>query len=131
MATTTNKAAARDFNRPDERRPFKAHGHLDLVELNDGLMVGKAVFEPGWRWSNDVKPLAETESCEAEHLGYCLSGTMVVRMNDGEEIRIQPGQAFHLRPGHDAWIEGDEPCELLDFAGYKDYAIRRSMGKAA
>lgn len=127
----SNKAISKDFTRPDETRPFTGHGHLDLINLDNEMSVGRAIFEPGWRWSNDIKPIAETESCEAEHFGYCLKGSMIVRMNDGQEVRITAGQAFHLPPGHDAWVVGNEPCEMIDFGGFREYAMRRTMRKAA
>jgi hypothetical protein len=111
----------KSLDSPDEVRQFQAHGHLDLVNLGTGA-VGRGVFEPGWRWSNDVKPIAGTDSCQAEHVGYVLSGSMTVRMDDGDEHTYTPGEAFHMPPGHDAWTEGDEACVLLDFAGVKNYA---------
>ena len=103
---------------PHETRPFQAHGHMDVVTLGD-FTLGKGTFEPGWRWSVDVKPIAGTESCQVLHTGLCLSGSMTVRMNDGTEATI--GRATSsIEPGHDAWVDGDEPCILLDtgVAGY-------------
>jgi hypothetical protein len=73
----------KSLDSPDEVREFQANGHLDLVNLGTGA-VGRGVFEPGWRWSNDVKPIAGTDSCQAEHVGYVLSGSMTVKMDDGE-----------------------------------------------
>ena len=108
----------------DERRPFEAGmGHLDLINTDSGP-VGLATFEPGWRWSLHVKPIAGTASCEAEHTGYCVSGRMEVRMNDGEEFEFSPGDYAHIPPGHDAWVIGDEPCVVVDWQGYADYAKR-------
>lgn len=112
----------KNFSKPDERREFKAHGHLDLVNLKEGVTLGRGVFEPGWKWSNDVKPIAGTQSCEAAHFGYCVSGRMRIRMDSGEEFTVGPGDAMHIEPGHDAWVIGDEPCVVLDFQGYADYA---------
>jgi len=122
----SDQASSRKFDQPDEVREFADHGRLEIITLGNDMMVGHGVFEPGWRWSNDVKPIAETESCEAEHIGYCTSGSMVVRMDDGQEIRVSAGDTFHIPPGHDAWVEGGEACELIDFQGYKNYAIQRS-----
>ena len=119
----SDQASSKKFDTPDEVRDFADHGRLEIVTLDNEISVGRGVFEPGWRWSNDVKPIAETESCEAEHSGYCTSGSMVVRMNDGQEIRVSAGETFHIPPGHDAWVEGGEACELIDFQGFKDYAI--------
>ncbi|MEW6058419.1 MAG: cupin domain-containing protein [Bdellovibrionota bacterium] len=127
----TKKWSKKTFNQPNERREFKSHGHLDLVSFEDGISIGQGTFEPGWKWSNDVKPIAGTESCEASHTGYCVSGSMVIRMNDGEEIFIKAGDAFQIPPGHDAWVQGDEKCVVLDFTGYENYAKKAKDTKAA
>ena len=86
-------------------------------------MVGRGVFEPGWRWSVDVKPLAGTGSCEASHRAYVLSGRMHVVMDDGQETDIGPGDFAVIPPGHDAWTVGKEPCVMFDFAGMETYAM--------
>src|SRR3954468_13868715 len=112
---------AKSFDSPDEVREFKANGYVELVNLESGA-VGKGRFEPGWKWSNDVKPIAGTDSCQVAHVGYILSGRMTVRMDDGSEHEYQPGEAFNMPPGHDAWTVGDEPCVLVDFGGLKGYA---------
>lgn len=109
------------FDAPDEVRAFQAHGRVELVQLATGA-VGRGTFEPGWRWSNDVKPLAGTDSCQVAHVGYVLSGSMTVHMDDGEERTYRRGDAFTMPPGHDAWTEGDESCVLLDFGGLAGYA---------
>ena len=110
------------FDSPDEVREFTdGKGRVELVDLN-GHAVGLGTFEPGWRWSENVKPLAGTDSCQVEHIGYVMSGRMVLHMDDGTEQEFGPGQAFHMPPGHDAWIVGDDPCVLLDFGGLKGYA---------
>lgn len=106
---------------PDEVRPFAAHGRADVVDLA-GHPVLFGTFEPGWRWSQDVKPIAQTDSCQAPHLIYCVSGRMGVRMNDGTEGEIGPGDVASIAPGHDAWVAGDEPCIAVDFGGYAQYA---------
>ncbi|AKU95545.1 hypothetical protein AKJ09_02209 [Labilithrix luteola] len=112
-------------NEPDESRPFTAHGHADIHKIGQGAVM-RAVFEPGWRWSVDVAPIAGTKSCQAPHLGYVISGKMIVRMDDGSEQQLGPGDFFHIAPGHDGWVIGDEPCVMVDFAGYEDYAKRRT-----
>ncbi|HWI22562.1 MAG TPA: cupin domain-containing protein [Baekduia sp.] len=109
------------FDSPDEVRPFQGHGHVDLVEMNTGS-VGRGTFEPGWRWSTDVKPLAGTDSCQVDHVGYVVSGRMKVVMDDGDEREVGPGDVFHMPPGHDAWTLGDDACVLLDFGGLEGYA---------
>jgi quercetin dioxygenase-like cupin family protein len=111
----------KSLDSPEETRPFTDKGKADLVNVG-GATVGRAVFEPGWRWSEHVKPIAGTDSCQAGHTGYCLSGRMKVVMDDGEEAEIGAGDAFVISPGHDAWIVGDEPCVALDFSGMADYA---------
>jgi mannose-6-phosphate isomerase-like protein (cupin superfamily) len=116
-----SKLEAKAFDSPDEVREFKANGRVALVNLDSGP-VGKGTFEPGWKWSNDVKPLAGTDSCQVEHVGYVISGRMTVRMDDGAEHEYQPGEAFYMPPGHDAWTVGDEACVLVDFGGLKGYA---------
>ena len=102
-----------NIDKPHETRPFKAHGHMDVITLGD-FTLGRGVFEPGWRWSNDVKPIAGTESCQTRHTGICLSGRMSVRFDDGSELDVAPGDVVALQPGHDAWTVGDEACVMLD-----------------
>jgi hypothetical protein len=82
----------------------------------------RGVFEPGWKWSEDVRPIAGTNSCQASHLGYVVSGRMKIRMEDGGEEELSPGDFFQISPGHDAWVVGSETCVLVDFAGYEQYA---------
>jgi quercetin dioxygenase-like cupin family protein len=124
MAEVEVKALdAKSLDSPDETRPFVDKGRTDIVKLGD-VTVGRGVFEPGWRWSEHVKPIAGTESCEAPHTGYVLSGRMRVRMDDGAEAEVGPGDAFVIAPGHDAWTVGDEACVLVDFSGMDHYAKR-------
>ncbi|MBW1598666.1 cupin domain-containing protein [Streptomyces sp. JJ38] len=110
------------FAAADERRPFEeSKGELDLLQTPQGP-VGQAIFEPGWRWSQHVKPIAGTDSCQAAHVGYCLSGRMKIVMDDGETAEVGPGEFVSIEPGHDAWVLGDEACVMLDWAGFGDYA---------
>lgn len=110
---------------PDERRPFVGEsGQLDIVTVSGGP-VGRAVFQPGWKWSEHVKPIAGTDSCQSAHVGYYVSGRMVVRMDGGEEMEFGPGDVAVIPPGHDAWIVGDEPCVVIDWQGFGDYAKGR------
>jgi quercetin dioxygenase-like cupin family protein len=114
--------AGKRFESPDEVREFTdGKGRVELVDLN-GHAVGRGTFEPGWRWSEHVKPIAGTDSCQVEHIGYVLEGRMALRMDDGTEREFGPGETFHMPPGHDAWIVGDQACVLLDFGGLKGYA---------
>lgn len=105
----------KNTHKPDERRDFP-RGHIEVLELT-GLNFGTATFEPGWRWSESIKELAGTDSCEVHHNGYVVSGRMRLRMDDGSEGEVGPGDVFVCPPGHDAWTVGDEPCVVLDFAG--------------
>jgi len=99
--------------REGEKRPFKAHGHATVGSAGAATFV-KGTFEPGWRWSRDVKPIAGTDSCQTHHLGYVISGRMHITMDDGTEVEIAAGDAFDLAPGHDAHTVGDEPCVMID-----------------
>jgi uncharacterized cupin superfamily protein len=107
---------------PHETRPFQAHGHMDVVTLGD-FTLGRGVFEAGWRWSEDVKPIAGTDSCQTHHTGICLSGRMGVQLDNGDELEIGPGDVVVIEPGHDAWTIGDEACVLLD-TGVASYASK-------
>jgi mannose-6-phosphate isomerase-like protein (cupin superfamily) len=108
-------------DKPDERRDFRL-GHLEVLSLT-GLTFGVGHFQPGWRWSESVRPIAGTDSCEIHHNGYVVSGRMRFHMDDGAEGEVGPGDVFVLPPGHDAWVVGNEPCVVFDFAGgAADYA---------
>ena len=107
---------------PDELREMTdGKGRVELVDLGSGL-VGRATFEPGWKWSDHVKPMAGTDSCQAAHVGYVVSGRMKIVMDDGEAVEVGPGDFMTAAPGHDAWVVGDEPCVTLDWQGMADYA---------
>ncbi|MDQ4149801.1 MAG: cupin domain-containing protein [Actinomycetota bacterium] len=112
--------AAKSFADPDEVREFP-NGRIAIVRLGD-VTVGRGELQPGWRWSEDVKPIAGTDSCEVAHTGYVLSGRMHVLTDDGVEGEAGPGDAFFIAPGHDAWIVGTDPCVFLDFTGMQSYA---------
>ncbi len=99
---------------PDETRPFADKGRAQVVRVG-GTTILRGTFEPGWRWSQHVKPLAGTESCQATHTGYVVSGRMHVQMDDGSAQQIGPGDAVSIPAGHDAWIIGGEPCVFIDF----------------
>ena len=112
----------RSLDEPEETRRFEGGtGQLELVNLDAGA-VGRATFLPGWRWSEHVKPLAKTDSCQAAHVGYFVSGRMKVVMDDGEEMEFGPGDFAVMPAGHDAWIVGDQPCVVIDWQGMADYA---------
>lgn len=122
MSTRTRRPvlAAASLDHPQETRRF-GNGEMAVVTVA-GVTVGRAVFRPGWRWSRDVGPIAGTDSCQASHTGYVISGRLAVRMDDSSEAIARPGDAFVISPGHDAWVVGDEPCVLLDWTGADVYA---------
>jgi quercetin dioxygenase-like cupin family protein len=123
MAPARNALESKGFASPEETREFAQDmGQLELVTLG-GKQAGRGTFKPGWRWSDHVKPLAGTDSCQAAHLGYVVSGRMGIRTDAGEEGEIGAGEVFSLTPGHDAWTVGDEPCVLIDFTGMTSYAL--------
>ena len=114
------KAEAKSFDKPDEVRTFPK-GRLELIKIG-GATIGRAIFEPGWRWSTSVQPLAKTKSCEAPHFQYHVSGTIRIVMDDGTELECKAGDVSLLPVGHDAWVVGDEPVVVVDFQGMVDYA---------
>ena len=112
------------FDAPDEvRTPPKAK--VEVVNLGDSTAM-RGTFEPGWKWSESVKPVVGTESCQVAHLGYVVSGTLVVRMDDGNELTFSAGDVMNVPAGHDAWVSGDEPCVALDFQGAANYALPKT-----
>lgn len=110
---------------PDETRPFVDKGNAAVVKVG-GHPVLYGTFEPGWRWSEHLKPIAGTETCEATHLLYVISGRMSIAHDDGTEAEIGPGDVAAIEPGHEAWVDGDEPCIAVDFGGYAQYAMGQS-----
>jgi quercetin dioxygenase-like cupin family protein len=111
----------KSFDDADETRPFQDKGQVDLVNVGGGV-IGRATFEPGWKWSDHVGPIAGTKSCQAPHVGYVVSGRQKVVMDNGTELEIGPGDVVSIPPGHDGWTVGDEPCVVIDFAGMSNYA---------
>lgn len=122
MSKTDSDRYSKDFSRPDEIRDFKSHGHFEVLKFDDGTTVGRGVFKPGWKWSNDVKPIVGTSSCQSPHIGICMSGSMTIRMNSGEEFELQAGSVFDIPAGHDAWVNGNQECVWIDVANAKSYA---------
>jgi hypothetical protein len=114
------KAEVMSFGKPDEVREFPK-GRLELIKIG-GATVGRATFEPGWKWSNSIQPIVKTKSCEAAHFQYHISGVLMVVMDDGTKFECRPGDVSLLPSGHDAWVLGDEPAIVVDFQGMVDYA---------
>ncbi len=115
-------AERKDLKTPEESRSFPK-GKLELVNIGGGV-VGKLTLEPGWRWSEHVKPLAGTEWCEAPHFQYHVSGTLHVKQMDGVEFDAVPGDVTALPSGHDAWVVGNDPVVVIDWSGASNYAAK-------
>ena len=120
MSKIMEKAELKTFGKPDEVREFPK-GRLELIKIG-GATIGRAVFQPGWKWSTSVQPLVKTKSCEAPHFQYHVSGVLKVVMDDGAEFECRPGDVSLLPSGHDAWVVGREPAVVVDFQGMVDYA---------
>lgn len=119
------KAELKSFEKLDEVREFPK-GRLELIKIG-GATIGRAIYQPRWRWSTSIQPLAQTKSCEASHFLYHVSGMLKVRMDDGTELECQPGDVSFLPPGHDGWVVGDEPVVVVDFQGMLDYAKSKEV----
>jgi hypothetical protein len=112
----------RNFERPDEVRTFEK-GRFELVRIG-GLTVGRAIYQPGWKWSVDVAPLAGTKLCPLEHVGMVLSGTATVAFEDGRVIELRSGDLFHVPAvPHDSWVVGGEEYVSLHFLEPNRYAV--------
>lgn len=119
-------AEVKGFATPDEVRTFP-RGRLELVRIG-GATIGRAVFEPGWRWATSVQPITGTKSCEAPHFQYHVSGLLEVVMDDGTELECRPGDISLLPSGHDAWVVGDQAAVVVDFQGMVDYTLGQAVG---
>jgi hypothetical protein len=108
------------FTSPDETRSFEK-GTFEVVRLG-GLTVGRASYEPGWKWSTHVGPLVGLSTCQVAHVGMVISGRAMVAMEDGTTYELAPGDLFAIAPGHDSWVIGEEPYISLHFLGAEDYA---------
>ena len=108
---------------PDETRTFDK-GKIELANFGD-VVIGRATFEPGWSWEKCVKPLVNTNSCQAPHTQYMISGRLKVIMDDGTEEEFGPGDTAVVPPGHNAWVVGNEPVVAIDFTGLADYAKKQ------
>jgi hypothetical protein len=120
MQTREQRTEHKTFKTPDEVREFP-NGKAEIIKVG-GTEVGRLIFQPGWRWSSDVRPLAKTSSCEAPHFQYHISGKLGIKMDDGTEIIAGPGDITSLPKGHDAWVIGNEPAVVIDWFGATNYA---------
>jgi quercetin dioxygenase-like cupin family protein len=117
---TMDHVLLKRFTSPDETRSFEK-GTFEVVRLG-GLTVGRASYEPGWRWSTHVGPLVGLPLCQVEHVGMVISGHAMVAMEDGTTYELAPGDLFAIAPGHDSWVIGEELYISLHFLGAEDYA---------
>jgi hypothetical protein len=116
----TDKPECKSFHTPDEVRTFE-RGTVDLLSIGDSE-IGRLTLQPGWRWSEHVKPIAGTELCEAPHFQYHAQGVLHIVMADGSEFDARPGDVTALPHGHDAWVVGEEPVVVIDWWGASNYA---------
>jgi len=112
---------SRAFATPDERRTF-THGRAEVLKL-DETTVGRAVYEPGWRWTHDMPAVAGTATCQLHHLGYSISGVMHVATNEGDELDILPETIYEIPSGHDAWVVGDEPWVTVEWTSAQSFGV--------
>lgn len=108
------------FDEPDEVRTF-SNGKFEVVH-SGGMTIGRATYQPGWRWSKDVGAPQGERMCQIEHVGVVLSGCATAAMEDGTVIEMHAGDVFSIPPGHDSWVVGDEPYVSLHLLGAGDYA---------
>jgi quercetin dioxygenase-like cupin family protein len=122
MATpvTVTKLEAKSHGSPDEvRSPDKTR--IEIVRL-EGFTLGRMTFEPGWRWSESIKPVVKTDSCQVSHVGFAVSGRLTVRIKDGTQKTIVAGDSYTIPPGHDAWVEGNERFVGIEVMSAEQYA---------
>ena len=110
-----------DFSTPDEVRRPDATVTVEVVKLAGGE-IGRYTFQPGWRWSDCIKPVAGTDSCQVDHIGYVVSGRLHVVHQDGSETDLRAGEVYRIAPGHDAWVVGDQPAVTVEFQGAATFA---------
>jgi len=114
------KFQVKSHDSPDEvRKPDKTR--VEVVQF-DGYTIGRFNFEPGWRWSQCIKPIVKTDQCQLSHVGYVVAGRIKVRMQDGTEKTISAGESYTIPPGHDAWVEGDQPFVGIEVMSADVYA---------
>ena len=117
-----NETEVKHFGKPEEIREFP-NGRVEFITVGD-MIMGRAVLQPGWRWSVCVGPIVKTPTCETAHVQYQIAGVLRVHMDDGTEFDIKPGDVANIPPGHDAWVVGDEPVVALECHGRVKCAAR-------
>ena len=114
MTATAPTIQTRSLNEPDEvREADKAR--IEVMSIG-GIDLLRITVQPGWRWSESIKPLAGTDTCQIAHVGYCVSGSLHIQMDDGSSAQLSAGEAFTCAAGHDAWVTSDEPAVFLEFS---------------
>jgi hypothetical protein len=114
------KMKKKNLDKPEEKREF-SKGKVELATIGN-VTFGRGTFLPGWKWSESVKQIAKTDSCQAPHTQFHISGRLHVKMDDGTEMEFGPGDVGVVPPGHDAWVVGNEPVVVIDFTGFTHYA---------
>jgi quercetin dioxygenase-like cupin family protein len=124
IPVSVSRLERKSHDAPDEvRSPAKTR--IEIVRL-EGFTIGRFTFEPGWRWSECIKPVAGTDSCQASHVGYLVTGTLTIRLDDGTEQTIGAGESYTIPPGHDAWVDGADPVVALEVMSAEQFAKPRS-----
>jgi mannose-6-phosphate isomerase-like protein (cupin superfamily) len=128
MITETLKLAKKNLASPDVVRRC-GHGKLELATLED-ISLARVILQPGWKWSESIRPMVNTESCTVHHTQYVISGRLKIVMNDGSQMDLEPGDFASIPPGHDAWVIGNEPFVCVDFSpDMKQYAQESDEGR--
>jgi quercetin dioxygenase-like cupin family protein len=121
---SVTKLEAKSHDNPDETRT-PAKTRVDVVRL-EGFTIGRFTFEPGWRWSECIKPVVGTDSCQLSHVGYAVSGQATIQLDDGTQQTIRPGQSYTIPPGHDAWVDGGAPFVAIEVMSAEQFAKPQS-----
>ena len=120
-----NEVILKRFESPDEVRTFEK-GKFEIVHVG-GMTIGRATYEPGWRWSEHIGAATGSRECQIEHVGLVVSGKATAAMTDGTVYEMKAGDLFYVPPGHDSWVVGDEPYVSIHLMGASDYARHTKM----
>jgi len=112
-----------DFSAPDETRRPDPHVTAEIVKFAGGE-VGRYTFQPGWRWSEHIRPVVGGDSCQVDHVGFLLSGRLAYSTDEGASGEVTSGSVYHIPPGHDGWVVGDDPVVVIEFQGAATYSKR-------
>lgn len=123
MVMKVDEVILKRFDTPDEVRTFEK-GRFELIHIA-GMTLGRATYQPGWKWSVHVGRALNQKMCEVEHVGLVISGRATAAMTDGSIIEMKAGDIFYIPPGHDSWVVGDEPYVSIHMLGAMDYAAHK------